>query len=100
MAPTWDPRTKYPDTASFAKWFVNDLELFRKSRLDLPQGVLGVRARNKVIRAWNEAREAAEREDAAKISPEYYQAVKKFQRTRMITLPLKKKAAKRNKSRR
>jgi hypothetical protein len=101
MAATWDPRSKYPDNAaSFAKWFVSDVELFRKSRPDLPQGVLGARARNKVVRAWNKAREAAEREDAAKISPEYYQAMKTFHRTRTITLPLKKKATKPRKSRR
>lgn len=95
-APIWDPRAKYPeDAASFQTWFVSDLELFRRSRPDLPQGAIGVRARNKIIRAWCDARDVAELEDAAGVSPEYHQAVKTFQRTRTITLPLKRKTTKR-----
>ena len=104
MATKWDPRTKPPDdTARYGEWLVADLELFRKSRAEFLQGALGARARNKLIRAWNAAREAAELEDAAKVSPEYYQAVKRFHRTRTITLPLKKtkmKKARPKKSRR
>jgi hypothetical protein len=94
MGTDWNPRSKYPDDiVDFATWFVNDLELFRKSRSDLPQGALGIRARNKVIRAWTEAREMAEQDDAKKISPEYYQAVRTFHRTGTIKLPLTKKKA-------
>ena len=93
MPTKWDPRSKpaAPDMGSYLEWFASDLELFRRSRPDFPQGALGARARNKVIRAWNEAREAAELEDAARVSSEYHQAVKTFHRTRTITSASKKK---------
>ncbi len=92
MPKRWSPRTRPPrGTNEFIHWIAEDMALFQRERLDLPQGALSARDRNKVLRAWNEAREAAEVEDAGKVSPEWQEAVRKFHRTRSLTLPLPKK---------
>lgn len=93
MPKAWNSRAKPPKgTDEFIRWLAEDMALFQRERPDLPQGqVLKARDRNKVARAWNAAREEAEAEDAGKVSPEWQEAVRKFHRTRTLTLPLKKK---------
>ena len=54
-----------------------------------------VRETNKLISAWNKAREAAELEDAGKVSPEWQDTVRRFHRTRTISYtPAKKRTRK------
>jgi hypothetical protein len=95
MAKNWDPRAKAPaaGTGESLEWFAKDVAAFQQTRPDLPQGELGslsVRAKSRIVRPWNEAREVAELEDAKRVSSEYYDAVKKFQRTRTIMSPPRK----------
>jgi hypothetical protein len=93
MTKRWNPRTEPPEeTTAYIQWLADDMALFRSEHPELPQGrALKARDLKKVIRAWNDAREVAEAEDAEKVSPEWGEAVRKFHRTRTITFPLTKK---------
>jgi hypothetical protein len=75
----WDPRAKPPEgTDEYIKWLGSDLALFQRERPDLPQGPkVKARETKKLISAWNKAREAAELEDAGKVSPEWQDTVRR-----------------------
>jgi hypothetical protein len=93
----WDPRAKPPEgTDEYIKWLGSDLALFQRERPDLPQGPkVKARETKKLISAWNKAREAAELEDAGKVSPEWQDTVRRFHRTRTISsAPAKKQTRK------
>ena len=82
-----NPRATPPKgTDEYIRWLGGDTALFQQEHPDLPQSrKLNARDMKKVINAWNKAREAAELEDAGKVSPEWQETVRKFHRTRTIT---------------
>lgn len=84
---TWNPRAKPPkETGEYIRWLGEDIALFQQERPDLPQGRnLNAKTRRKLLTAWNKAREAAELEDAGKVSPEWLETVRRFHRTRTLT---------------
>jgi hypothetical protein len=78
------------------QWLRNDLTAFQREHPAVPQDDvdrLPKRKFNQVHKAWSRAREAAELEDAEKISPEYAAIVDRFHRTRILstTLPRRRK---------
>jgi hypothetical protein len=106
MPDKWDPRAKPPpkkqlDSTSptyesdldekvraYFRWENADLAAFQRERPDLPQGDIGrlsVRQRRQLTKARNQAREAAELEDAENVSPEYAAIVERFHRTGIIS---------------
>jgi hypothetical protein len=66
---------------------------FQKEHPELPS--VGNTPNRKLMKAWQRAREAAELEDAKKVSPEYAAIVERFHRTRVIsTTPPRKRRSK------
>ena len=104
MKKRWDPWATPPkDTNGFLQWLQEDLVLFQQEQPDLPQGLpssLSARDRRRVLQAWNKAREAAELEDAGRVSPEWREVVRKFHRTRTTTASKAKAGASMHRTRR
>jgi hypothetical protein len=100
MAERWNPGAKSPKgpVAEYMQWLRDDLLAFQRERPDVPQedvATLGSRKFKKLLRAWNSARQEAELEEAKKISPAWYKTVKRFNRTRVLSME-PTKSAKRN----
>jgi hypothetical protein len=89
MTDKWDPRGAKPASRDgYMPWLRNDLSAFQREHPELPQddvGRLPNRKFNQILKAWNRAREAAELEDAEKVSPEYAAIVDRFHRARILS---------------
>jgi hypothetical protein len=91
MAERWNPAAKLPKgpVVEYMQWLRDDLSAFQRERPDVPQedvATLGSRKLKKLLRAWNNARQEAELEEAEKISPAWYKTVKRFHRTGVLSV--------------
>ena len=105
MARKWDSRAKIPTESArqMLDWLNADLAAFQREHPKARQGrcdAMPARERDLLLVLYDRARNRAELQDAKAVSPGYYRAVKKLQRSHSVTIetprPAKKRAPKRS----
>lgn len=100
MPRKWDPLAVPPKGAqgsSWQRWFAEDITAFQREHPDMPQkfiGELSDRDRKKLIKAYHQARNEAELEEAKKKGDDFAKMVERFHRTGVLTMTSKRPSRK------